>query len=132
MSRRSFTVEQANRMLPLVRRIVEDLVVTHGTWQQAVGQFEMASASGTADVAASQLEIERLAREIDGYLGELGDLGVEFKGFEQGLIDFPSEMDGRAVYLCWKLGEKAVMFWHEVDAGFAGRRQLEMVENRST
>jgi hypothetical protein len=132
MDRRSFTAEQANRMLPLVRRIVEDVVVTHGTWQQAVGQFEMASASGTADVETLQREIERLALEIDGYLRELGDLGVEFKGFEQGLVDFPSEMDGRPVYLCWKLGETAVMFWHEVDAGFAGRRQLEMVENRST
>ena len=131
MAQRVFTVEQANRMLPLVRRIVEDLVVAHGTWQQAVGQFEVASSASASDAEHHQREIERLAREIDGYLRELSDLGVEFKGFEEGLIDFPSEMDGRAVYLCWKLGEPTVSHWHEIDAGFAGRKQLEMVENQS-
>ncbi|HJU73457.1 MAG TPA: DUF2203 domain-containing protein [Gemmatimonadaceae bacterium] len=132
MAQRAFTVEQANRMLPLVRRIVEDLVVAHGAWQQAVGQFEVASSASTSDAEHYQRETERLAREIDGYLRELSDLGVEFKGFEEGLIDFPSEMDGRSIYLCWKLGEPSVMHWHEIDAGFAGRKQLEMVEHRST
>ncbi len=130
MTRRSFTVEQANRMLPLVRRIVEDLVVSHGAWQQAVGQFEMASNAIASDAEHFQRETERLAREIDGYLRELGELGVEFKGFEQGLIDFPSELEGRPIYLCWQLGESAVAYWHDVDAGFAGRRQLEVVENQ--
>ncbi|MGH7712331.1 MAG: DUF2203 domain-containing protein [Gemmatimonadaceae bacterium] len=132
MSGRSFTVEQANRMLPLVRRIVEDLVVAHGAWQQAVGHFEIASSSSVPDAEHFQRETERLALEIDGYLRELKELGVEFKGFEEGLIDFPSEFAGRPVYLCWKLGESAVGHWHEVDAGFAGRKQLEMVENRSS
>ena len=132
MSRRSFTVEQANRMLPLVRRIVEDVVVAYGAWQQAVGQFEVASNSNASDAAHFQGETERVALEIDGYLRELGELGLEFKGFEHGLIDFPSEMDGRPIYLCWKLGESAVAHWHEVDAGFSGRKQLEMVENHPT
>lgn len=131
MIRRSFTVEQANRMLPLVRRIVEDVVVTYGAWQQAVGQFEMASNASAADAEHFQRETERLAHEIDGYLGELGELGVEFKGFEQGLIDFPSELDGRPIYLCWKLGERAVAHWHDVDAGFSGRRQLKVLENQT-
>lgn len=129
---RTFTVEQANRMLPLVRRIVEDLVVAHGAWQQAVGQFEMASSARAPDVEIFQRETERLAREIDGYLRELSELGVEFKGFEHGLIDFPSEFAGRRVYLCWKLGESSVAHWHDIDAGFAGRQQLEMAENEST
>ena len=131
MEQRTFTVEQANRMLPLVRRIVEDVVVAHGAWQTAVGQFEMASNSSAADAERFQRETERLAREIDGYLRELAELGVEFKGFEHGLIDFPSEFNGRPVYLCWKLGEPSVAHWHDVDAGFAGRKQLEMVENES-
>jgi hypothetical protein len=130
MTRRTFTVEQANRMLPLVRRIVEDLVVAYGKWQQAVGQFEMASNANASDAEQFQRETERLAHEIDGYLGELGELGVEFKGFEQGIIDFPSELDGRPIYLCWKLGERVVAHWHDVDAGFSGRRQLEVVENQ--
>jgi len=132
VERRTFTVEQANRMLPLVRRIVEDVVVTHGAWQQAVGQFEIASNARAPDVEIFQRETERLAQEIDGYLRELSELGVEFKGFEHGLIDFPSEFAGRPVYLCWKLGESSVAHWHDIDAGFAGRQQLEMAENEST
>jgi hypothetical protein len=132
VERRVFTVEQANRMLPLVRRIVEDLVVAHGAWQQAVGQFEIASNAGAANAEIFQRETERLALEIDGYLRELAQLGVEFKGFEHGLIDFPSEFGGRPVYLCWKLGESSVAHWHDIDAGFAGRQQLEMAENEST
>jgi hypothetical protein len=131
MSRPNFTVEHANRMLPLVRRIVEDVVVAHGAWQQAVGQFEVASNTNSADAVHFQQETERLAREIDGYLHELKELGLEFKGFEHGIIDFPSEFAGRPVYLCWKLGEGSVCHWHDVDAGFAGRKQLEMVENRA-
>jgi hypothetical protein len=97
-----------------------------------VGQFEMASSARAPDVELFQRETERLAREIDGYLQELTQLGVEFKGFEHGLIDFPSEFGGRPVYLCWKLGESSVSHWHDIDAGFAGRQQLEMAENEST
>lgn len=131
MTRPNFSVEQANRMLPLVRRIVEDVVVAHGAWQQSVGQFEVASNTNSPDAVNFQRETERLALEIDGYLRELKELGLEFKGFEHGLIDFPSESGGRPIYLCWKLGESSVSHWHEVDAGFAGRKQLEMVENHT-
>ena len=62
--------------------------------------------------------------EIDGYMGELVELGVMFKGFDAGLVDFPGFMDGRPVFLCWQLGEDSVKYWHEEDAGFAGRQPL--------
>jgi hypothetical protein len=127
---RTFTVEQATSTLPLVRRIVEDLVVTVGRWQERIGEYEIASASVTpeaSDGRAAELEreAEQLAREVDGFVAELGSLGIEVKDYAQGLIDFPAEREGRPVYLCWRLGEPAVQFWHEVDAGFAGRRPLD-------
>jgi hypothetical protein len=127
---RTFTVEQATSTLPLVRRIVEDLVVTVGRWQERIGEYEIASASVTpeaSDGRAAELEreAEQLAREVDGFVAELGSLGIEVKDYAQGLIDFPAEREGRPVYLCWRLGEPAVRFWHEVDAGFAGRRPLD-------
>jgi hypothetical protein len=127
---RTFTVEQATNTLPLVRRIVEDLVVTVGRWQERIGEYEIASASVTpeaSDGRAAELEreAEQLAREVDGFVAELGSLGIEVKDYAQGLIDFPAEREGRPVYLCWRLGEPAVQFWHEVDAGFAGRRPLD-------
>ena len=61
---------------------------------------------------------------LQEFVDELRDLGVEPKNGPDGLIDFPSMMDGRLVYLCWKLGEPEVQHWHELDAGFAGRHSL--------
>lgn len=127
-----FSVDQANRMLPLVRRIVRDIVETHAAWRRVVHEFELATVATRADrpserADALQHEAQGLAREIQGFLTELRDLEVEFKGFDLGLVDFPSEMDGRVVHLCWKLDEDSVMFWHEIGAGYAGRHPLEPI-----
>jgi hypothetical protein len=124
-----FTIEQANRTLPLVRRIVEDVVATYGRWQDRVREFEVLVAGARAGAAdpradALQREAQVLAAEIAAFVGELEALGVECKGYDVGLVDFPSEIDGRVVYLCWRLGEPAVEHWHERDTGFAGRRPL--------
>jgi hypothetical protein len=131
---RVFTVEQANKMLPLVRRIVRDIVDGHRAWTRALQSYENAATwtradSPAAHVTALENEVRRLAAEIEGYLSELRELGVEFKGFEQGLVDFPGERDGRPVHLCWKLDEDEVRFWHEVADGYAGRQPLPMTND---
>jgi hypothetical protein len=127
---RSYTVPQANRALPLVRRIAEDIVMQYGRWQEKVREFEMLTTRSRADAPDPgaerlQREVQDLATEIDGYVAELGELGVELKDFERGLVDFPGERDGRPVYLCWELGEPEVRFWHELDAGYLGRQPLD-------
>ena len=126
---RTFTVEQANRMLPLVRRIVRDIVDAHQAWQRSVRSYENAATWTRADapsdhVTALENEVRRLAAEIESYLVELRELGVDFKGFEQGLVDFPGEREGRVVCLCWKLDEDEVGYWHEVSDGYAGRQPI--------
>jgi hypothetical protein len=132
---RSFTVDEANRMLPLVRRIVSDAVRDYWRWQDAVHEFEVAALRSSVerpDETAEKLQREatHLAEEIDGYVSELNELGVMFKGFDSGLVDFASEIGGREVLLCWQLGEESVRYWHERDAGFIGRQQLpEMQES---
>jgi hypothetical protein len=131
--RKTFTVDSANRMLPLVRRIASDAVRDYSRWQETVRQFEVASLRSSVespdDVAEGlQQEAERLAREIEGYILEAADLGVIVKGLDTGLIDFPGEIDGRPVLLCWQLGEERVRYWHEEDAGFAGRRPLPQLQ----
>ena len=129
---RLFTVEQANRMLPLVRRIVEDIVQDYARWREQVGVLEVVAAGRRGDAPPNEAEkveqdTQRLAADIERYVQELRKLGVDFKGFDEGLVDFPSEIDGRAVYLCWKLGEEAVEHWHPVDTGFAGRQKIDGV-----
>jgi hypothetical protein len=124
---RTFTIEQANRTLPLVRRIVQDIVDQYARWQELVKTLDVLAASPAPDavrVDRLQRDIQAAARGIDAFVRELTDLGVEMKGFDVGLVDFPGEMGGRPVYLCWRLGEPEVGHWHERDAGFAGRQPL--------
>jgi hypothetical protein len=124
-----WTVERANRALPLVRRIVDDLVRAHAEWRDIVERFTLASARNTAavpDPEALRLQREagRSAAEVDAFVRELAELGVECKSLDSGLVDFPSEREGRVVYLCWRQGEAQVTHWHETDAGFQGRQPL--------
>ena len=129
MSRKEYTVEQANRTLPLVRRIVEDIVLSYRRWRLRIDEFEVAAINSRADAPdprAEELEREALtlAAEIAGYEVELAQLGVRCTSHDSGLVDFPGVLDGRPVDLCWRLGEPAVQYWHEIGAGYAARRPL--------
>jgi hypothetical protein len=124
-----FSVEDANRTLPLVRRIVSDVVRDYWRWQDMIRQYEEVAANrtmGEPNEEADRLEREasQLAKDIDGYIREIRELGVEMKGFDTGLVDFPGEVNGKPVLLCWQLGEESIQYWHEEDAGFAGRQPL--------
>ena len=123
---RHFTIEQANATLPLVRRIVTDLLTLHPQWRAAVATFESqqavaTSAGETDDSRLARLEAGRLAGEIEACLEELEQIGCVFKGFDAVLVDFPAVLDGRDVYLCWQHDDATVEHWHEIDGGFAGR-----------
>jgi hypothetical protein len=124
-----FTVHHANRTLPLVRRIVEDIVREHRAWQEAIVELDLLVSGVRADLpdpraTALERRIQAIAREIDQFQGELESLGIQLKDRRIGLIDFPSEMDGRRVLLCWRLGESSVQYWHDEQAGYAGRQPL--------
>jgi|SRR3954453_6162348 hypothetical protein len=122
-----FTVEQANRTLPLVRRIVEDIVDQHRRWRETIVELDLVSQTvGPEALRGEELvrQARDLSRELDAYQRELRDLGIQLKDPRLGLIDFPSEIGGRTVLLCWRLGEPEVQFWHEANAGYAGRQPL--------
>jgi hypothetical protein len=131
--RKHFSVAEANKALPLVRAIVEDIVrqsrLVDGL-QQRVERVLRERRRPSEDLyseelAQTQSELETEEEKLLSYIGELKNLGVELKSDETGLCDFRSLRDGREVYLCWRLGEPELMFWHELDAGFNGRRRLE-------
>ena len=127
-----FTVEQANAALPLVRAIVKDLAELSREVIERRDRLAMLQAGRVGqgqDAYSEELtqveqELEKDAERLQEYVEELRQLGVEPKSGPEGLVDFPSMMDGRVVYLCWKLGEPEVMHWHELDAGFMGRQSL--------
>ena len=126
---KAFTVEEANRTLPLVRKIVDDVVRQHRVWREKILELDLVASTARAGESrerAEELEHEaqQLAEEIDGFQHELEELGIQLKDRRLGLVDFPSEMNGRAILLSWRLGEPEVQFWHELDAGYAGRQPL--------
>lgn len=127
---RVFTVEEANKTLPLVRRILEDVVRQHRLWREKILELDLVASSTRADEPRERAEVleqeaQSLARELDGYQRELEELGILLKDRRMGLVDFPSEMGGKKVLLCWRLGEGEVQFWHDEDAGYAGRHPLQ-------
>lgn len=129
---RLFTIEQANAMLPLVRAITTDLATLarevmerrHRVALLTAGRDPKPGDPYAEELAQIEAEIEKDTERLQGYVQELQELGVEAKGALEGLVDFPSEMDGRIVYLCWRLGESEVLHWHELEAGFRGRQPL--------
>jgi len=120
MSRRSFTPAEANRTLPLVRRIVAD-VLARGS--EARGLADRVEAG---EVETAQARLRVLDLELRELMEELERVGCLYKdwGFESGLVDFPGEIDGRSVLLCWRSDEESVRFYHAPDAGFAGRKPI--------
>ena len=122
-----FTVQEANALLPDVRKIVGKIQRAHRKLSHYRGDAKKASEAaelgggGFANGVAYASDLLALTAE----LSELEDLGVQLKDFERGLVDFPSLRDGRVVLLCWQLGEgDELEWWHDVDAGFAGRTPL--------
>src|SRR4051812_50146896 len=92
-----FTVEQANRPLPLVRRIVEDIVDQHRRWRETIVELDLVSQTvGPEALRGEELvrQARDLSRELDAYQRELRDLGIQLKDPRLGLIDFPSEIGG--------------------------------------
>ena len=124
--KRYFTVLEANRALPYVSRIVEDVTRVYGRIVELRGQLERAAPSGDADKIEPQYEslMDRLSDLID----ELREVGVDLKDFQKGLVDFPALHEDREVQLCWKKGEDQIEYWHEADAGYAGRQAIELLE----
>ncbi|PYO64958.1 MAG: DUF2203 domain-containing protein [Gemmatimonadetes bacterium] len=106
-----FTLDQANKTLPLVRKIVTDITALHPVWRDLVYRYELVAAQSdpkwgeSTEQVALRTQIEAVARQINGYMVELEEIGCVFKGFEEGLVDFYGQLDGREMFWCWKQGE---------------------------
>jgi hypothetical protein len=130
MSVKVFSIAEANRTLPLVSRIVRDIVAEHPRWRQLVAEYEVAALAAKPEWGESpaqarlQAEIDTVARRIDGYVRELHGVGCHLKSYEDGVVDFYCRHENRLVFLCWRLGEDVVTHWHELDGGFGGRRAI--------
>jgi hypothetical protein len=119
--RRYFTPDEANAALPGVRARLAVLVEGLQKAQQLAGELER-TASGR-DVTMA--EITELKRRVSVAMREIEREGVDVKGIQPGLLDFPALRDGVEVYLCWREGEERIEFWHPRHTGIRGRQKLE-------
>jgi len=118
--RRYFTIDEANRALVYLRRVVDDL---QAAYRQVVALRRRIERGGsqTADAeGAYEAAMDQLSDLVD----EVHAVGVELKDFERGMIDFPSWREGREVLLCWEAGEASVTHWHEIDGGVSERQPV--------
>ena len=125
---RRFTLDLANKALPLVKRIVSDIVQAHSRASQC--REMMDKTHGAKEQASVQGELDRSVMRLEELVDELSNIGVELKDYDSGLVDFVGRHEGRDVYLCWKLGEERITHWHELNAGFAGRKPVSLLREK--
>jgi hypothetical protein len=126
MATKYFTVEEANALLPqitpmlkMLSEVYQAITVTAGEIEPYVAQ-RVGGNGGHPEGGKFILQLEQLSQGI----ARVQSFGCLIKDIGSGLIDFPSLRDGREVYLCFRLGEEKIEFWHDTDTGFAGRQPL--------
>jgi len=119
-----FTADSANRTLPLLKLIVGDIV--HLMAERAERIQEQASREADRDLT-EPLEAEYRQR-LEKLEAEMEPVGCRLEDASLGLVDFPAEIEGQRVFLCWKLGEDEVRYYHELDLGFLERKPIPVSE----
>jgi hypothetical protein len=129
---RIYTLPQANAMLPELTRLLTR--IQDQARQQAMVQGRVEEVEQKVKSNGHHNPIEdpmvthasaSLTQGLEANLEQLQEWGIELKDLQTGLIDFPAMREGRVVYLCWRLGEPEVGYWHELETGFAGRQPVD-------
>ena len=134
MANRTFTLEEAQSLLPVLESLLraaisaKKLMEEVEAEQQALAHRVFLNGGTYLDVVplarrkAERVKAEQRARDA---LAEIDSIGVQVKDLNIGLLDFPCEVEGKIVLLCWKLGEKSITHWHGTEEGFAGRKPID-------
>jgi hypothetical protein len=120
-----FTVEEANALLPRLREILDEVALHRDALRERAPHMQpiLAAAIGNGGGrAGSEYGVEAYSLYLA--IERISELGVVLKDLDMGLLDFPHERGGRVVFLCWHPPEESVEYWHELDAGYAGRQPL--------
>ena len=134
MSDRTFTLDEAQSLLPILesllrnaiggKKIMEEVeaemqALTHRIFLNGGTHVDVVA---TARRKAERAKAEQRAKDA---LAEIDSIGVQVKDIDIGLLDFPCQVDGQVVLLCWKMGETSITHWHSPDEGFAGRKPID-------
>jgi hypothetical protein len=122
-----FSVSEAEALIPELEKIFEAVAELAAKAELKASGLRRRQEEGDSDPAATAIErsqLQFIAQAINDQLQKIMELGALPKGVEPALVDFPSRLDGRDVYLCWRLGDKTLTHYHGVDEGFSNRKPL--------
>ena len=134
MSDRTFTLQEAQTLLPvlesLLRNAIEGKKLIESVDSELQDLAHRVFLSGgmflnIVRLARRKAEREKAIQRVKDALAEIDSTGVQVKDIDIGLLDFPCQVEGRTVLLCWKLGEKGVTHWHDTSEGFSGRKPID-------
>jgi hypothetical protein len=134
MSDRTFTLDEAQSLLPVLESLLRNTITSKKLMEEVDGEMQALSQRifvnggtrvdvvATAHRKAQRAKAEQRAKDA---LAEIDSIGVQVKDLDIGLLDFPCEVDGEIVLLCWKMGEPSISHWHGTTEGFAGRKPID-------
>lgn len=134
MADRTFTLDEAQSLLPVLESLLRTAinakkVVDEADAEQQALQHRVFLNGGMfldiVPLARRKAERAKAEQRAKDALAEIDSIGVQVKDLNIGLLDFPCEVEGKIILLCWKLGEKAITHWHGVQEGFAGRKPID-------
>jgi hypothetical protein len=126
---RTFTLDEAQDLVPILESLLRTSISAKNLIESAEAEFQALAhriflnggmSLNIVQIARRKAEREKALQKIKDAMGEIDAMGVQVKDLDIGLLDFPCEVDGQVVLLCWKLGETAITHWHGVSEGFAG------------
>lgn len=134
MSSRTFTLDQAQDLLPVLESLLRTAIEGKKQIESAEAELQAVAhriflnggmSLNIVYLARRKAEREKALQQVKDAMAEIDAIGVQVKDLDIGLLDFPCDVDGQTVLLCWKLGEKAITHWHGVSEGFAGRKPID-------
>ena len=120
-----FTVEEATALLPTLDAMLRRLRDERDRLTDTEAHEVLSTAAPANGGGQPGREVGEAFLAVRALLGEIQDLGIVVRDVDRGLIDFPTILEGREVYLCWELDEEGIGFWHDLESGYGGRQPLE-------
>lgn len=140
MSDRTFTLDEAHTLLPVLESLLRTAISGKKIMEEVEGEMQALTHriflnGGThvdvVGVARRKAERSKAEQRAKDALAEIDSIGVQVKDIDIGLLDFPCEVEGRVVLLCWKMGENSITHWHSTEEGFVGRKLIDERIGRS-
>ena len=119
-----YTLEEARALLDQVRQWLEKLVRLQGQLYMHEQKLDRMTEAGRDLGGKTVTNWVRVLADRDNVLREFQRRDIQLKDISRGLVDFPAIIDGKEVFLCWEMDEEDIEFWHDLDAGYAGRERL--------